>query len=72
MEKKEEEKIDVVTTKKAAEILGCTVAWFHQKYRSELTKIPSLDNRCYYSLKEVNSLKETKDKKIEGNYKIVG
>jgi hypothetical protein len=57
----EKDKINVLTTKGACEILGIKPAWFHQKYRDRLTRLPSIDNKAYYNYDEVVALKKKKE-----------
>lgn len=75
MQKKtNKKKIEIVDTNKAIEILGITRAWFHQKYRAKLTRVPSMDNKAYYVLQEILDIKKNRDEGneiVESKYKIV-
>jgi len=74
MTQNKEQEIEIVSTQKAAELFGCTVAWFHQNYRNKLTRVPSTDNRAYYLLEEIKKIIEEGNAKkvVEPKYKIIG
>lgn len=72
-----EEKIKVVTTKTATEMLGCNRQDFHRKYRKKL-KIFKDENgyNTFYELRQINNLIEEnrlkKENKLpKGSYEIV-
>jgi hypothetical protein len=58
MSKKEVEKRKVLTLLGVIEELGCSRAWFFQKYREQLERLPSTDNKAYYDYEEVKKLKK--------------
>ena len=69
-----EKKIEIIDTNKAVELLGITRAWFHQKYRAKLTRVPSYDNKAYYLLEEIKEIirnREQGNEIVEPKYKIV-
>lgn len=71
---KKEKKIEIVDTQKAVSMLGITRAYFYQKYRSKLTRVPSLDNKGYYLLEEIKELIKEKNEKseiVDSKYKII-
>lgn len=64
-------KIDVVTIKKAIKMLGCSRVTFYSKYKPKLEQLPTTDNRVYFKLTDIEALIEKENQKIEHNYNII-
>jgi len=63
--------IDVVTAKKACEIIGCQAAWFHQKHRPNLILVATTETKRLYDYNHLLEYIKTLPKNKEKNYRII-
>lgn len=62
--------LEVVTTKVACKMLGCSRNHFYRKFIPQLTELEKINNRRFYLLSEVKNLVEI-EKGLKPNYKII-
>lgn len=67
----EENKIKVVTTKKACELLECSRTLFYLKYKPKLKQLPPDGRRALYLYDEVMKVAE-EAKKGNSKFEIIG
>lgn len=65
------EKIKVVTTKKACELLNCSHPTFYQKYKQRVKQYPSIGKSSLFSYDDVMIIVEENKNPITDNYIIV-
>lgn len=63
--------IDVVTAKKACEIIGCRMAWFHQKHRPHLILVATTETKRLYDYNHLLEYIKHLPKNKEKNYRII-
>ena len=64
-------KLDVVTLKKACEMLDCTRVTFYKNYEKQLTKIDKHGRNRLFILTEIENLVEEKNS-VHKKYNIIG